>query len=200
LPLIGPRVVLRQWVDADLATFTAMNADVRVMEFFPKKLSAEESQAFFTGAKNAIEKRGWDFWAAEIDGECAGFTGLGNPRFDSHFTPCTEIGWRFRPEFWGKGYATEAARLALLYAFSTLRLEEVVSFTAKVNLRSARVMQRLEMTHDPKDDFDHPRLAAGHLLQRHVLYRMKNAPQTLARLKRELASAKPRHAPGQRAV
>jgi RimJ/RimL family protein N-acetyltransferase len=200
MPLIGSRVVLRQWVDADLAVFAAMNADDRVMEFFPKKLSAEESRVFFTGAKNAIEKRGWDLWAVEIGGEFAGFTGLANPRFESHFTPCTEIGWRFRSEFWGKGYATEAARLALLYAFSTLRLQEVVSFTAEVNLRSARVMQRLEMTHDPKDDFDHPRLAAGHVLQRHVLYRIKNTPQTLGRLKTELESAKHGHAPGQRAV
>src|ERR1017187_7971099 len=129
MPLIGPRVMLRQWNDTDLPLFAAMNADDRVMEFFPKKLSGEESRAFFTGAKNAIEKRGWDFWAVEIGGEFAGFTGLANPRFESHFTPCTEIGWRFRSEFWGKGYATEAARLALLYAFSTLRLQEVVSFT-----------------------------------------------------------------------
>ena len=193
-------MTLRQWDDAGLAPFTAMNADDRVMEFFPRKLAPEESQAFFMGAKNAIAKRGWDFWAVEIGGKFAGFTGLANPRFESLFTPCTEIGWRFRPEFWGKGYATEAARLALLYAFSTLRLEEVVSFTAEVNVRSARVMQRLGMTHDPKDDFDHPKLSAGHRLQRHVLYRIKNTPQTLARLKTELGSAKLSHAPGQWAV
>src|SRR5260221_13515352 len=135
--LSGPRVVLRPWDDADLAAFTAMNAEDRVMEFFPKKLSTEESRAFFTGAKNAIGKRDWDSWAVEIGGKFAGFTGLGNPRFESHFTPCTEIGWRFRSKFWGKGYATEAARLALLYAFLTVRLQEVVSFTAEVNLRSA---------------------------------------------------------------
>ncbi|HXI82837.1 MAG TPA: GNAT family N-acetyltransferase [Verrucomicrobiae bacterium] len=188
MPLVGPRVVLRQWVDTDLANFTEMNADDRVMEFFPRKLTPEESRAFFAGSRNAIAKRGWDFWAVEIGGEFAGFTGLANPRFESHFTPCTEIGWRFRSEFWGKGYATEAARLALLYAFSTLRLEEVVSFTAEANVRSARVMQRLKMTHDPKDDFDHPRLPNGHRLQRHVLYRLKNARETTARLERELGS------------
>ena len=198
--LIGPRVVLRQWEDADLPAFATMNADDRVMEFFPRKLSAEESRAFFTGARNAIVKRGWDFWAVEIGGEFAGFTGLGNPRFESHFTPCTEIGWRFRPEFWGKGYATEAARLALLCAFSKLRLEEVVSFTAEVNVRSARVMQRLGMTHASKDDFDHPRLPAGHVLQRHVLYRMKNTAETLARLETELGSEGRGHASGQRAL
>ena len=111
---------------------------------------------------------------------------MANPRFESHFAPCTEIGWRFRPEFWGKGYATEAARLALRYAFSTLRLPEVVSFTAEANLRSVRVMQHLGMTHDPKENFDHPKLPAGHLLRRHVLYRLKNTPQTIIRLQGEL--------------
>ena len=97
-----------------------------------------------------------------------------------------EIGWRFRSKFWGQGYATEAARLALIFAFSSLRLEEVVSFTARVNLRSVSVMQRLGMGHDFEEDFDHPKLSAGHPLQRHVFYRLKNTPETTARLKAEL--------------
>ncbi len=185
--LIGPRVILRQWDDADLTVFSAMNADDRVMEFFPKKLSREESWEFFTRLKNGIEERGWGLWAVEINGELAGLTGLARPAFEARFTPCTEIGWRFRPEFWGQGYATEAARLALLFAFSTLQLEQVVSFTARVNLRSVRVMQHLGMVHESEEDFDHPKLSAGHRLQRHVLYRLKNTPETTAKLKTELA-------------
>jgi 3-dehydroquinate dehydratase/shikimate dehydrogenase len=163
--------------------FAAMNADDRVMEFFPKKLSFEESREFFVGLKTGIEERGWGLWAVEINGELAGFTGLARPAFEAHFMPCTEIGWRFRPQFWGQGYATEAARLAMLFAFSTLRLEEVVSFTARVNLRSINVMQRLGMGHDCEEDFDHPKLSPGHPLRRHVLYRLKNTPATTARLK-----------------
>ena len=180
--LIGRRVILRQWDDADLTVFAAMNADDRVMEFFPKKLSLEESREILARLKNGIEERGWGFWAVEINGELAGFTGLAKPAFEAHFTPCTEIGWRFRPQFWGQGYATEAARLALLFAFSTLRLEEVVAFTATVNLRSVKVMQRLGMVHDPAGDFDHPKLATGHVLQRHVLYRLRNTGETIAQI------------------
>lgn len=163
-----------------------MNADDRVMEFFPKKLSRKESREVFAVLKDEIEDRGWGLWAVEINGELAGYTGLARPSFEAHFTPCTEIGWRFRPQFWGHAYATEAARLALLFAFSTLHLEEVVSFAVRVNLRSVKVMQRLGMMHDPAEDFDHPKLPAGHVLQRHVLYRLKNTPETTATLKREL--------------
>jgi len=50
-------------------------------------------------------------------------------------------------------------------------LGEIVSFTAAVNLRSIRVMEKLGMRHDPSDDFDHPSLPEGHL-RRHVLYRL----------------------------
>ncbi len=75
--------------------------------------------------------------------------------------------------FWGHGYASEGARLALDFAFGTLALPEVVSFTAQMNWRSRRVMQRLRMTHRPDDDFDHPKLAEGHPLRRHVLYRAR---------------------------
>jgi RimJ/RimL family protein N-acetyltransferase len=184
--LIGPRVILRRWDNADLPAFAAMNADDRVMEFFPKKLSRKESREVFAVLKDEIEDRGWGLWAVEINGELAGYTGLARPSFEAHFTPCTEIGWRFRPQFWGHAYATEAARLALLFAFSTLHLEEVVSFAARVNLRSVKVMQRLGMAHDSEEDFNHPKLPAGHVLQRHVLYRLKNTPETTATLKREL--------------
>jgi ribosomal-protein-alanine N-acetyltransferase len=69
--------------------------------------------------------------------------------------------------------ATEGARAAIRYGFENLKLDSVVSFTVPANLRSRRVMEKLGMTHDPRDDFDHPRLPAGHPLRRHVLYRIK---------------------------
>ena len=118
-----------------------------------------------------IDARGWGNWALEADGRCLGFVGLSKPTFDAHFTPCTEIGWRLAFDAWGRGYATEAARLALSHAFEVLSLAEVVSFTSAGNLRSQRLMARIGMGHDPAGDFDHPRLV-GHPLQRHVLYRL----------------------------
>jgi RimJ/RimL family protein N-acetyltransferase len=103
----------------------------------------------------------------------AGFIGLSTPRFEAHFTPCTEIGWRLAADYWGRGFATEGARAVLDYAFRSLRLDEVVAFTAQCNLRSRRVMERLGMTFTATDDFHHPLLPPGDRLSHHVLYRAR---------------------------
>ena len=99
--------------------------------------------------------------------------GLAVPAFEAHFTPAVEVGWRLAAEHWSRGYATEAARAALDYGFTTAGLDEIVSFTVPANSRSRAVMERLGMTHDPADDFDHPRIEPGHPLRRHVLYRKR---------------------------
>lgn len=171
--LAGPRVILRQWNVADLEAFVEMNADAEVMKFFPKPLSPDQSLAMFDKLKREIDERGWGLWAVEIGHEMAGFTGLAEPTFKAHFTPCIEIGWRFHRRFWGQGYALEAAQLALSFAFENLPIREVVSFTSRLNERSERLMQRLGMTHSPLDDFEHPMLPVGHRLRNHVLYRIQ---------------------------
>jgi len=145
------------------------------MRYFPSMLTREESDGFAELARSGIEERGWGLWAVEVVGgePFVGFVGLNVPSFDAHFTPAVEIGWRLLRRAWGNGYATEAARAALAFGFDELGLEEVVSFTAVANEPSRRVMERLAMTHDPADDFDHPRLAEGDPLRRHVLYRVR---------------------------
>jgi RimJ/RimL family protein N-acetyltransferase len=117
---------------------------------------------------------GCGLWAVEReeDGAFLGFTGLSSPPFEASFTPAVEVGWRFAHHAWGHGYATEAAEAALEFGFERLGLAEIVSFTTVANARSRRVMERLGMRHDPGEDFDHPRLEAGHPLRRHVLYRL----------------------------
>jgi len=186
--LVGPRVTLRQWSAADIGAFTAMNGDAEVMEFFPQPLTSDESLATFQRLRHSIEERGWGLWAVEIDHQLAGFTGLAEPSFEAHFTPCTEIGWRFHRKFWGQGYALEAARVALRFGFERLRLREIVSFTARLNERSQRLMLRLGMTHSPLDDFEHPSLPVGHVLRQHVVYRIHNTPALLERLNQDLAA------------
>jgi RimJ/RimL family protein N-acetyltransferase len=173
--LVGPRVRLRQWRDDDLEAFAALNADRVAMEYFPAPLARAESDAMAARLRAAIDMRGWGFWCLEIEGGCAGFTGLNVPSYDAPFMPAVEIGWRVLPRYWGHGYATEAARLALGYGFDTLELTEIVSFTAVANARSRAVMERLGMLRDTAGDFDHPRVAAGHPLQRHVLYRLNRS-------------------------
>lgn len=166
------RLRLRPWRESDLAPFAAMNADPLVMEHFAAPLTREESDAYARRMMAAIEGRGWGNWALEeIGGEpFVGFAGLSVPSFEAHFTPCTEIGWRLARSAWGRGYATQAARAALAFGFGELGLAEIVSFTALGNTRSIAVMERLGMRRD--GEFDHPRLPAGHRLQRHVLYRI----------------------------
>ncbi len=169
-------IFLRQWRDSDLAPYAAMNADPEVMRFFPSLLSPEESKASMLRQREAIERRGWGLWAVEVDGEFAGFTGLAEPRFTAHFTPCVEIGWRLRREFWGRAIAWAAALAALGHAFDRLKLPELVSFTATVNLPSRRLMERLEFTRRPEEDFLHPALPEDSPLRLHVLYRRPNRP------------------------
>ena len=174
MTLQGPRVTLRPWRADDVESFALMNADPRVMEFLPALLSRDEAAQMIARAQGAIEERGWGMWALQVDGRCIGFTGLGIPRFDAPFMPCVEVGWRLAHDAWGRGYATEAAQLALRYGFDELHLAEIVSYTTVNNLRSRRVMERLGMTRDPADDFLHPSMAA-HPLQPHVLYRLQAA-------------------------
>ncbi len=171
------RLLLRQWRDPDREPFARMNADPRVMEFMPGLLTREESDAFLARIKSHFELYGFGLFAAELmpDHAFLGFMGLQVPTFQAHFTPCVEMGWRVAAAHWGQGLATEGGREIVRYAFEVLKLETLVSFTAAVNLRSQRVMQKLGMAHDPAEDFDHPRLPEGHPLRRHVLYRLRRA-------------------------
>ncbi len=169
------KVTLRQWQDSDFAPFAALNADPEVMRYFPSLLTCEASDAMAARQRGLIETRGWGLWAVDVDGEFAGFTGLSVPRFEAAFTPCVEIGWRFAREFWGRGIAREAATLALHHGFSELGLAEIVSFTARVNERSWRLMERLGFVRDLHGDFLHPNIPAEHELSCHVLYRKQAA-------------------------
>ncbi len=151
-----------------------MNADPRVMEFFPALLSPAESDALVDRAQAHFDRHGFGPFAVELleNQFFIGFIGLSIPNFDAPFMPAVEIGWRLAFDCWGRGLATEGARAVIRYAFEDLGLGSLVSFTVPENLRSRRVMEKLGMTHDPADDFDHPRLPEGHPMRRHVLYRL----------------------------
>jgi RimJ/RimL family protein N-acetyltransferase len=168
------RLVLRQWRDGDLEPFAALNADPETMRYFPAPIPRESSDAFAVHIRRHIDEEGWGLWAVEVAGGARfiGFVGLARPSFEAHFTPAVEVGWRLAREHWGHGYATEAGKAALRYGFEELDLDEIVSFTSPLNEPSWRVMERLGMTRDPADDFEHPRVAVGHPLRRHLLYRL----------------------------
>jgi ribosomal-protein-alanine N-acetyltransferase len=172
--LTTDRLLLRMWREEDRAPFARMNADPEVMEFFVSPLTREDSDALVDRIEAEFAEYGFGLWAVEeIEaGRFIGFTGLVHQTFEAHFTPAVEISFRLARHSWGNGYATEAATEAIRYGFETAGLAEIVSMTAVQNARSRAVMRKLGMTHDPADDFDHPRVPDGHPLKRHVLYRL----------------------------
>ncbi len=169
------RLLLRRWRQSDRIAFAAMNADANVMEYFPSTLSVDESNALADRIQHHFDVHSYGLWAVEVKKRARfiGFVGLAIPRFEAHFTPCVEIGWRLDGNHWGNGYATEGAMAALDFAFNQIRLTEIVSMTTVNNHRSRRVMEKIGMTHTSADDFDHPLLPNGHALSRHVLYRVR---------------------------
>lgn len=176
IQLIQPRterLVLRQWREEDREPFANLNADPDVMKYFPKTLTRAESDASIDRLQTSIANRGWGFWAAELldTGEFIGFVGINEPFATLPFSPCVEIGWRLAKPYWGKGYASEAARVALAVGFEQLELSEIVSFTALSNTRSTAVMERLHMARDSKT-FLHPQIPEDSGLQEHCLYRL----------------------------
>jgi len=169
------RLRLRRWESRDREPFARMNGDPRVMEFFPALLARAESDRAVDRIEAHFRRHGFGLYALELRQrqEFIGFAGLSVPAFQAPFTPCVEIGWRLAAEHWGRGLATEAARAVVGHGFDSLGLDSLVSFTPPANVRSRRVMEKLAMTHDPDDDFDHPSLPEGHPLRRHMLYRLK---------------------------
>ena len=167
------RLILRQWQDEDREPFAQMNADIEVMKYFPRCLSRLQSDAMLQRCRDLIAERGWGFWAVEqkATGQFIGLVGLHQLVDEFPFSPCVEVGWRLSRPYWGQGYATEAGRESLRFAFQTLQLPSVVSFTSLVNQPSQAVMQRLGMM-DTQENFLHPKIEAGHWLSEHVLYRI----------------------------
>ena len=171
--LTTERLLLRHWRPGDRDPFAEMNADPEVMRYFPATLTRRSSDELADRITGDVARWGWGLWALEerATGRFVGFTGLAHVEFEASFTPAVEVGWRLTRAAWGHGYATEAARAAAAFAFESLDLAEIVSFTAEHNARSRAVMRRLGMRHDEAHAFDHPHVSDARL-RRHVLYRL----------------------------
>jgi len=170
------RLLLRQWRKSDFVDFALLNADPVVMEFFPNVLSEDESNTLANKIESLIAERGWGFWAVEhISNKVfIGFVGLHEPHYELPFNPCVEIGWRLARQYWGKGYATEAGKAALEFAFNHLKLNEVYSFAVVDNMKSIAVMERLKLK-NTLSNFEHPMIPENSPLREHVLYKIDKA-------------------------
>lgn len=166
------RLRMRQWKHSDRGPFAALNTDPGVMEFFPSPLTRSDSDAMADRCQSLIEERGWGFWVAESKAtqEVIGFLGLHIPIPELPFSPCVEVGWRLAFQYWGKGFATEAARGALRIGFERLSLPEIVSFCAAHHLKSRAVMERLGMRES--GTFEHPGVPVDSIHRQHCLYRL----------------------------
>lgn len=166
------RLLLRQWEESDLSLFAKINCDPEVMQFFPSLLTEKESNALAKKIIKELQEKTYGLWAVEIPNVTSfiGFLGLHYADFKAHFTPCVEIGWRLDRAYWGKGYATEGGKAVLNYAFKTLNLTKVVSFTSEKNHKSIAVMKRLGMHYYSKNNFEHPQIPKKHWLRPHVFY------------------------------
>lgn len=182
------RLVLRRWAERDLDPFAALNADPQVMEHFPSTHTREQTADMIARIEKHFDENDFGLWAAELNcdgsafadegavaalkkGTLIGFIGLQKVPFEAHFTPAVEVGWRLAKECWGHGLAPEGAEAAIDDILSRFDFPEIISMTATTNRNSMRVMEKLGMSRNPLDDFDHPRLP-NHRLCRHVLYRI----------------------------
>ena len=167
------RLILRDWKGSDLEPFRKLNSDEKVMKYFTNILSYEQTDKFYNAIIKELRDCGFGLYAVEVkkNKEFIGFIGFHKATFSSDFTPCIEIGWRLKKEFWGRGYATEGAKACLSYGFKKLGLEEIYSFTSKINKPSENIMKKIGMNY--MKDFNHPKIDSDNKLCRHVLYNIK---------------------------
>ena len=167
------RLILRQWKDTDRSIFSQINNDPNVMRYFPRTFTNEESNQFVDDSSQHLDTKGWGAWAIEHieSGAFIGFVGFSHP---AEWHPCAgniDIGWRLGSEYWGCGFATEAATYSMQLGFTSLGFEELVSFTSECNLPSVNVMKKLGMS-DDRVGFLHPRIPVTSPLRNHVVYRI----------------------------
>jgi RimJ/RimL family protein N-acetyltransferase len=172
IPLVTERLILRSWRQEDKPPFAAINADSEVMRFFPSTLTRSQSDSLADRLEAAETEEGMTFYATEekATGRFVGIIGLKPVAQELPIAPAVEIGWRLTRDVWGRGMAPEGARAVMRAGFDELGLESIVSYTSVANAPSRRVMEKIGLVRRAEGDFDHPFIAAGHPLQRQVLY------------------------------
>ncbi|MCX7378196.1 MAG: GNAT family N-acetyltransferase [Alphaproteobacteria bacterium] len=173
--LVTERLMLRPWWDDDWERMAAISGDPETMRYYPAPLTREESDRAMARMLVQMMQDGFGPFAVEAPrvSPLIGRVGARRVKTGLPCAPCVEVVWRIGKDWWGQGYATEAARAAISEVFEVHGVPEVVAVTAVQNKPSIRVMEKLGMVRDPDGDFDHPDVPDGHELKRHVLYRLK---------------------------
>jgi len=168
------RLILRQWEDRDRATLRAQCNDPDVMRYLLPVADDAAFEAMLGRLSNWQETLGYTFWVIERreDGAVLGICGLKGGAPDTPIETMVEIGWRLGSDHWGQGYAREAAQASLDWAWANIDAREIVAITVQANSASWGLMERIGMKRDVGGEFDHPLVAEGSPLRRHILYRI----------------------------
>jgi RimJ/RimL family protein N-acetyltransferase len=164
------RLGFRNWSGKDLTEFSKLNADLEVMEHFPKPLTEKETADFIDRLKKHYADNGFNYFATEVldSGEFIGFIGLAFKDFKTEFTPAVDIGWRLKKSSWGNGYATEGASRCLEFGFNQLNLEKIIATCTEKNVKSENVMKKIGM--GKIGNFKHPLLEEYPEYQKCICY------------------------------
>ena len=137
------RLLLREFLPNDDEALFALNSDPEVLKYTGDKafISVREAREFIEGY-SAYTQYGYGRWAVTLPdtGLFLGWCGL-----KYHEQGFTDLGFRLMRDYWGKGYATEAAQASLAHAFGPLGLQEVIGRAARENQKSVRILEKLRM-------------------------------------------------------
>ena len=164
------RLGFRNWIESDRAKMAKINANPKVMEFFPNTQDVQTTNNFIARMQKQFIEKGFCYFAVDKleNNEFIGFIGISEQTFQSEFTPCIDIGWRLDTAEWGKAYATEGGKRCLQFAFEEIGLESILSFCPAVNISSENVMRKIGMI--KKAEFKHSLLKDYKDLENCVVY------------------------------
>ncbi|MFF7469186.1 GNAT family N-acetyltransferase [Streptomyces sp. NPDC008092] len=164
-----PRLLLRRWDDDDLVPMADINADPQVMRWIDdgSVRDLEHTAEAIERWEEEWDEEGFGLFAVELlaSGELAGFTGLSVPEFLPEVLPAVAISWRLGAQFWGQGYASEAAHATLEFALQDRGLDRVISISRLGDDASENVIRKLGMV--PERETVHP--ALGFPLRVHAI-------------------------------
>ncbi|MGJ8528186.1 GNAT family N-acetyltransferase [Maritalea sp.] len=169
------RLILRPFKDSDLDPFASFVADPEVMRFYPATKSKDEAKRWINNCNQKRIENGFHMVAVErkSDQVFLGLAGCGHFTFDAPGNSNVETGWLFGRQYWGFGYAYEAAKASIANIFKEFKVPEIVAFTYRNNWPSRNMMEKLGMRYNPLNDFDHPNLSWDSKVLPHVLYSIK---------------------------
>lgn len=167
-----PRLRLRRWRSADARAYRALCSVAEVSRFLGPPPTLAQARAIVASQNATLDATGSCFWATElrVDRRFVGWCGIKPGPIDTPIAGAAEIGWTMTPAHQGEGLAQEAAAAVLAWAWAHTDHPRVFAIASPANDASLAVMQRLGMIEVEGGAFDHPALAPGDPLRRHVTY------------------------------